>query len=45
MAEPKSGATLRAAVLFSPDVVAHSLQTAEGYALEPVRKHLAPRLG
>src|SRR5207249_5139999 len=30
--EPKSGATLRAAGLFSPDVVAHSLQTPEGYA-------------
>src|SRR5438046_671772 len=30
--EPKSDATLRAAVLFGPDVVAHSLQTAEGYA-------------
>src|SRR5437660_3963239 len=30
--EPKSGATLRAAVLFGPDVVAHSLQTPEGYA-------------
>ncbi len=28
--EPKSDATLRAAVLFGPDVVAHSLQTAEG---------------
>src|SRR5437762_13027092 len=30
--EPKSDATLRAAVLFGPDVVAHSLQTPEGYA-------------
>src|SRR5437868_15332801 len=30
--EPKSDATLRAAVLFGPDLVAHSLQTAEGYA-------------
>src|SRR2546428_4854771 len=30
--EPKSDATLRAAVLFVPDVVAHSLQTPEGYA-------------
>src|SRR5438874_8239220 len=30
--EPKSDATLRAAVLFGPDVVARSLQTAEGYA-------------
>src|SRR6266568_2096031 len=30
--EPKSGATLRAAGLFGPDVVAHSLQTPEGYA-------------
>src|SRR2546427_12006149 len=30
--EPKSDATLRAAVLFGPDFVAHSLQTAEGYA-------------
>src|SRR5207248_6846005 len=30
--EPKSDATLRAAVLFGPDVVAHSVQTAEGYA-------------
>src|SRR5213592_186763 len=28
--EPKSDATLRAAVLFGPDFVAHSLQTAEG---------------
>src|SRR5437867_8161731 len=28
--EPKSDATLRAAVLFGPDVVAHSLQTTEG---------------
>src|SRR6266496_1321015 len=43
--EPKSDATLRATVLFGPDVVAHSLQTAEGYARVPVRKHLAPRLG
>src|SRR5437660_9280602 len=43
--KPKSDATLRAAVLFGPDVVAHSLQTPEGYALVPVRKHLAPRLG
>src|SRR2546426_9190484 len=43
--EPKSDATLQAAVLFGPDVVAHSLQTPEGYALVPVRKHLAPRLG
>src|SRR5207247_5770877 len=43
--EPKSDATLRAAVLFGPDVVAHSLQTPEGYARVPVRKHLAPRLG
>src|SRR5882672_4600565 len=43
--EPKSGATLRAAVLFGPDVVAHPLQTSKGYALVPVRKHLAPRLG
>ena len=42
---PKSDATLWAAVLFGPDVVAHSLQTPEGYALVPVRKHLAPRLG
>src|SRR5262249_17999336 len=30
--EPKSDATLRAAVLFGPDVVARSLQTSEGYA-------------
>ena len=30
--EPKSDATLRAAVLFGPDFVAHSLQTHEGYA-------------
>src|SRR6058998_3317941 len=30
--EPKSEATLRATVLFGPDVVAHSLQTPEGYA-------------
>src|SRR5438132_13247334 len=30
--EPKSDATLRAAVLFGPDVVARSLQTPEGYA-------------
>ena len=30
--EPKSDATLRATVLFGPDVVAHSLQTPEGYA-------------
>src|SRR5438876_4461930 len=30
--EPKSDATLRASVLFGPDVVAHSLQTPEGYA-------------
>src|SRR5947208_2730949 len=30
--EPKSVATLRAAVLFVLDVVAHSLQTPEGYA-------------
>src|SRR5437667_6859637 len=30
--EPKSDATLRAAFLFGPDVVAHSLQTPEGYA-------------
>src|SRR5207248_7432295 len=30
--EPKSEATLRAAALFGPDVVAHSLQTPEGYA-------------
>src|SRR5213593_2275087 len=43
--EPKSDATLRAAVLFVPDAVAHSLQTPEGYARVPVRKHLAPRLG
>src|SRR6266542_535078 len=43
--EPKSDATLQAAVLFGPDVVAHSLQTAEGYARVPVRKHLAPCLG
>src|SRR5213593_531074 len=28
--EPKSDATLRAAVLFVPDVVAHSIQTPEG---------------
>ena len=45
MPEPKSDATLRATVLFGPDVVAHSLQTPEGYALVPVRKHLAPRPG
>src|SRR5256884_1758415 len=43
--EPKSDATLQAAVLFGPDVVAHSLQTPEWYALVPVRKHLATRLG
>src|SRR5881628_277851 len=43
--EPKSDATLRAAVLFGPDLVARSLQTAEGYARVSVRKHLAPRLG
>src|SRR2546425_11261775 len=30
--EPKSDTTLRATVLFGPDVVAHSLQTPEGYA-------------
>src|SRR5688572_14246675 len=30
--EPKSDATLWAAVLFGPDFVARSLQTAEGYA-------------
>ena len=30
--EPKSDATLRAAVLFGPDVVARSSQTPEGYA-------------
>src|SRR2546425_12086679 len=30
--EPKIDATLRAAVLFGPDFVAHSLQTPEGYA-------------
>src|SRR5437016_6965817 len=30
--EPKSDATPRAAVLFGPDLVAHSLQTPEGYA-------------
>src|SRR5882724_9056510 len=30
--EPKSAATLRAAVLFGPDVVARALQTPEGYA-------------
>src|SRR2546426_5802030 len=30
--EPKSDATLRAAVLFVPDIVARSLQTPEGYA-------------
>src|SRR6266851_9269630 len=30
--EPKSDATLRAAVLFGPVVVAHSLQTPQGYA-------------
>src|SRR5947209_17833810 len=30
--EPKSDATLRAAVLFGPDVVARALQTPEGYA-------------
>src|SRR5205823_14558509 len=30
--EPKSDATPRATVLFGPDVVAHSLQTPEGYA-------------
>src|SRR5438876_8231690 len=35
----------RAAVLFGPDVVARSLQTPEGYARVPVRKHLAPRPG
>src|SRR5207247_10344327 len=43
--ESKSDATLRAAVLFGPDVVAHSLQTAEGYArrsrLVWVKKSLA----
>src|SRR5881397_2647500 len=43
--EPKSDATLRAAVLFGPDVVARSLQTPEGYARVPVRKNLAPRPG
>src|SRR5206468_11185430 len=43
--EPKRDTTLRAAVLFGPDVVAHSLQTPEGYARVPVRKHFAPRLG
>src|SRR5204862_5848187 len=30
--EPKSDATLRAAILFGPDVVARSLQTRGGYA-------------
>src|SRR3989441_12776597 len=30
--QPKIDATLRAAVLFGPDFVAHSLQTPEGYA-------------
>src|SRR5439155_10793483 len=30
--EPKGDATLRAAVLFGPDVVARSLQNPEGYA-------------
>src|SRR6266496_6631441 len=30
--EPKIDATLRAAGLFGPDLVAHSLQTSEGYA-------------
>src|SRR5213593_535227 len=30
--EPKRDATLRAAVLFGPDVVARALQTPEGYA-------------
>src|SRR5437667_2267184 len=43
--QAKFGATLRAAVLFGPDVVARSLQTPEGYARVPVRKHLAPRPG
>src|SRR5437667_318337 len=37
MPEPKSDATLRAAVLFGPDVVARSLQTPDGYAR---RSHL-----
>ena len=31
-------------VPFAPDFVARSLQTTGGYALVPVRKHLAPRL-
>ena len=43
--EPKSDVTLRAAVLFGPHVVARSLETPEGYAPVPVRKHLAPRSG
>src|SRR5437667_10705702 len=43
--EPKSDAPLRAALLFGPEVVARSLQTPEGYARVPVRKHLAPRPG
>src|SRR5207302_9770224 len=37
------GVTPRAAVLFRAAFVARSLQTAEGYAPVPVRKHLAPR--
>src|ERR671923_757741 len=43
--QAKFGATLRAAVLFGPGGVARSLQIRVGYALVPVRKHLAPCRG
>src|SRR5207244_11045007 len=43
--QAKFGATLRAAVLFGPGCVARSLQIRVGYALVPVRKHLAPCRG
>src|SRR5204863_8714289 len=43
--EPKIDATLRAAVLFGPDFVARSLQTAEGYARPPSVAKLLRRTG
>src|SRR6266581_8841775 len=43
--QAKFGATLRAAVLFGPGGVARSIQIRVGYALVPVRKHLAPCRG
>ncbi len=43
--QAKFGATLRAAVLFGPGCLARSLQIRVGYALVPVRKHLAPCRG